>query len=139
MNQARLIAASSKARIVRMTEHAPASTRGTDSTRALLLVAGSVMVAGTIFFLSGGVRVTGRPWSLLIGTTVGTGVIATIAIAAAIWRGRSMLGRSRAVLLSAALMTPLALLAWKILYSSQFAHGLDPWAGRPGLRCLGLT
>src|SRR5258708_2375809 len=30
-------------------------------------------------------------------------------------------------------------MAWKISYSSQFAHGLDPWPGRPGLRCLGLT
>lgn len=92
-----------------------------------------------IFLLSGGLRWGGRPVSLLLGTTIGSALIASLAIFTMVWRGSSILGRSRAAVLSAALIAPLALLAWKMFYSSRFAHGIDEWPAYPGLRCLGLT
>jgi hypothetical protein len=50
-----------------------------------------------------------------------------------------MLGRSSLALCVVALVTPLALLFWKVVWSAQYPGGLDPWAGRIGFKCLWLT
>jgi hypothetical protein len=127
-----------KARIMKQAEERPAPTRGAEALRAVLLIAGSIAVAFAIFFVRGGVRLTGRPMSLIVGTSLGTAVIAAVGAWIALGRGRSMIGRSSVALLVMAVITPLALLFWKIVWSAQFPAGLDPWPGRIGFRCLNL-
>ncbi len=96
-------------------------------------------MAIAIFFALGGLRLTGRPTSLIVGTSLGTAVIAGIAAWFLIGRRRSMLGRSSLALCVVALVTPLALLFWKVVWSAQYPGGLDPWPGRIGFKCLRLT
>jgi len=128
-----------KARVMKQAAQHPAPTRGTEAGRAVLLVAGSIAVALAIFFVRGGVRVTGRPMALIVGTSLGTAIVAAVGAWIALGRGRSMIGRSSLALLVMALITPLALLFWKIVWSAQFPAGLDPWPGRIGFRCLRLS
>jgi len=128
-----------KARILKQAQERPAPTRRTEMVRAALLVAGSIALAIGIFYLRGGVRVTGRPTSLILGTSLGTAAIAAIGTWFALGRRRSMLGRSSLGLLVMAAVTPLALLFWKVVWSAQYPAGLDPWPGRIGFRCLTLS
>ena len=128
-----------KARIMKQASAMPATTRRIETRRALLLIAGSVAIAVAIFLAWGGIRVTGRPTALIVGTSLGTAVIAAVGIWFALGRRRSMLGRSSIALSVMAFVTPLALLFWKVVYSSQFPGGLDPWPGRIGYKCFRLS
>ena len=128
-----------KARILKQASLVPAPTRRTEVRRAALLIAGSLAVALAIFFLRGGVRVTGRPTSLIVGTSLGTAAVAAVGTWLALGRRRSMLGRSSMALCVMAFVTPLALLFWKVVWSAQFPAGLDPWPSRIGFRCLNLS
>lgn len=128
-----------KARLLAAVEEAPASTRSSESKRAVVLVTTAVLVSVAVFLALGGVRITGRPAALLIGTVAGTATIAALTIWVAVGRGGAMLGRARSWIVAAVIMSPLALLAWKIYWSSQFDHGLAAWPSRLGLRCLGMS
>jgi hypothetical protein len=82
-----------------------------------------------------------------LGTSLGTAVIAAVGTWIAFGRRRSMLGRSSLALCVMALVTPVALVFWKVVWSSQFAGGpdprfiggLDPWPGRIGYKCFWLS
>jgi hypothetical protein len=128
-----------KARILKQASLHPAPTRPTEMRRTWVLVLSSIAVAIAIFVLRGGVRVTGRPAALIIGTSLGTAVIAAVGTWVALGRRRSMLGRSSLALCVMSLVTPMALVFWKVVYSAQFPGGLDPWSGRIGFRCLSLS
>ncbi|HEX9294871.1 MAG TPA: NrsF family protein [Polyangiaceae bacterium] len=128
-----------KARLLKQIEQKPAPTRRTEMFRASLLVAGSIAIGLVIFLVRGGIRMTGRPTSLIVGTSLGTALIAGVGTWMALGRRRSMLGRSSLALCVTALVTPLALLFWKVVWSSQYPGGLDPWPGRIGFRCLNLS
>src|SRR3954465_10813794 len=95
-----------KARILGTVAAMPSPTRRAHLLRASVLVACAVSVSFTVFFLAGGIRVTGRPLSLLVGTVLGTGVISTVASYVALGRGNSMMGRPRVWLLAVALASP---------------------------------
>jgi hypothetical protein len=128
-----------KARLLQAVEATPASTRGEESSRTTWLVGGALALSFAAFFAYGGVRMTGRTPSLVIGTVAGTAVIAAFAIWAMMGRGRAMGGRTSSWLTSVAIASPVALLAWKVVWSAQYEHGLDNIQGRFGFRCLGVT
>ncbi len=128
-----------KARILKEVKERPAPTRKAEALRAALLIAASIGVALAIFLVRGGVRLTGRPAALIIGTSLGTAVIAAVGAWFALGRRRSMLGRSSLALLVVAVVTPFALLFWKVIWSAQFSGATDPWPERVGFRCLKLT
>jgi hypothetical protein len=76
----------------------------------------------------------------LVATTAGGALgVAAVALWLALWRGRSMLGRSRRSLLFGSLLIPVALLAWKVICSLAFGYPMIAWPERPGLRCLALS
>jgi hypothetical protein len=50
-----------------------------------------------------------------------------------------MLGRASVWLWGLAVVTPLALLGWKVIASAQFDNMMVRWPGRVGLRCLWLS
>jgi hypothetical protein len=128
-----------KERVLKGVLAKPAPTRRTEALRAALLIAGSIAIALAIFFARGGLRLTGRPAALVLGTSLGTAVIAAVGAWFALGRRSSMLGRSSLALSVAAVVTPIALLFWKIVWSAQFPGGTDPWPERVGFRCLKLT
>jgi hypothetical protein len=128
-----------KMRLMRAVEATPASTRAVESKTAKMLVGGALLASLASFLIYGGVRVTGRPPSLVIGTVAGTAVIAALSIWAMMGRGRAMTGRASNWLTAAAIASPIALFAWKILWTAQFERGLEPWQGRLGFRCLGIS
>lgn len=76
----------------------------------------------------------------LVVTTAGGALgVAATALWLALWRGRSMLGRSRRWLLYGTVLVPVSLLAWKIAWSMAFGDPMVRWPERPGLRCLSLS
>jgi|SoiMethySBSTD1v2_1073268.scaffolds.fasta_scaffold22995_7 negative regulator of sigma F NrsF-like protein len=127
-----------KLRLLREVESTPSSPRPLESKRTAWLVAIALLASFSVFLVFGGVRLTGRPPSLVLGTVIGTATIAALAIWAMIGRGRAMMGRASSWLTAVAIASPLGLLVWKVLWSAQFENGLDAWERRPGFRCLGL-
>jgi hypothetical protein len=128
-----------KSRILGAIAVLPSSNRRRHVARASLLLVGAVAVSLSFFFLAGGVRVGGRPLSLVIGTALGTGVATCVASYVALGRSNSMMGRPRVWLLAVAVASPLMLLLWKVAWSAQYDGGIDRWPERPGLRCLKLS
>jgi len=128
-----------KARTLGAAKALPSPTRGTQVKRAAILLSGAVLAGVVIFFWVGGIRVTGRPLGLILGTSLGTGFVAAVCAWAAFGRDKSMMGRPTAWLITVALAGPVALLAWKVGYSAQFAHGIDQWPTRIGFKCLRLS
>ena len=114
-------------------------TRQAHRRQTLLLAASSWLVSLAVFVYAGGVRVTGRPLSLVLATAFGIALIALITAWAALARGNSTLGRARRWLVPIVIASPVALLAWKIAWSAQYDHAMDAWPTRPGLRCLVLS
>lgn len=94
----------------------------------------------------GGIRAGGvneglqltRPNALLLATTIGAAAMTGFATWAAISRGRSMRGRRLEWLAAVAILTPLALLAWKAGVSMAFDGMTQVWPERVGLRCMRL-
>jgi hypothetical protein len=80
-----------------------------------------------------------RPVWLVIMTAGGALGVAATAVWLALWRGRSMLGRSRGWLLYGSMVIPVSLLAWKVGCSIAFGDPMVPWPERPGERCLSLS
>ena len=76
---------------------------------------------------------------LVVTTAAGALGIAATALWLALWRGRSMLGRSRRRLLYGGVLLPISLLAWKVSCSMAFGDAMVAWPERPGLRCLALS
>jgi hypothetical protein len=113
--------------------------RRTVVRQTVALTVGSWLIAILVFLYAGGLRPTGRPLPLILGTAAGIGAIAVVAGWAALGRGRSTLGRARHWLLPIVMGSPALILAWKIFWSAQYQGALEHWATRPGFRCLGLS
>ena len=76
----------------------------------------------------------------LVATTAGGALgVAAAAVWLALWRGRSMLGRSRNSLLYGSALIPIGLFAWKVTWSLAFGYPMIAWPERPGLKCLVLS
>jgi len=128
-----------KSRILRHVEATPMPTRAVEAFRGICINAAAIGVALAAYWYCGGVRVTGRPTNLVIGTAAGSLAIAFVGMTFLVGRDRNMLGRPRSLLFAAAAVLPAALFAWKIYFSTQFPHALDRWSDRAGYRCLGLA
>jgi hypothetical protein len=107
--------------------------------RSALLAASALAVPFLLLALVGGPRVGPRPLPLVAMTSLGTAVIAALALLLAASRGPSMLGRSTRRLLGTALIVPVAFLTWKAASSAGVPHMMDAWPTRSGLRCFALT
>jgi hypothetical protein len=105
---------------------------------AALLVTG-IIVPVVVFLSWGGLRQAPRP-DLLVWQTAGGGAFIALTLCiVALRRGRSMLGRTAAVLLAVALLAPLVLFAWKLATSSEFEGMTAEWPSRIGFKCLRLA
>jgi len=76
---------------------------------------------------------------LVVMTAGGALGVAATALWLALWRNRSMLGRSRSWLLYGGVLIPIGLFAWKVSCSLAFGAAMVPWPERSGLRCLSLS
>src|SRR4051812_36626338 len=103
------------------------------------LVAACTLVPLSIFVAMGGVRAAPRPQALVLETALGSTLLALLVAGAGLSRGRSMLGRPRSWLVSLVVLTPLSLLAWRVISSSQYPDMMRQWSARPGLRCFLLS
>jgi hypothetical protein len=128
-----------RARTLELAKNQPSPTRSSVRTQRRLAVAALMAVPVAFFVAWGGIRMAPRPEALIEETALGAGMIALIAAVAAFGRGRSMLGRSRRVLLAVVILTPLALLSWKVAVSAAHPGMMAEWVERPGLRCLRLS
>jgi len=117
----------------------PSLTRSQFQRRRFVLFVAAGSLTLFLFLWAGGVRPTGRPFLLWAATSTDSTVIAAAALALALGRGSSMLGRSARVLLAVAVGTPILLLLWKFSLSSEFAGTTVRWPERPGFRCLFLA
>jgi hypothetical protein len=129
-----------KRRILAAVQADPAPTRTAVRQRGWLTLGVCVAVALVIFGHFGGIRTYDRPSLLIVWTCLGWSVAASAAVALAVARGRSALGRSTASLVALVVAAPLVLLAWKVGVTIPFGpEMMAPWPGRPGFRCLGLS
>jgi hypothetical protein len=128
-----------KMRILRSVDAIPVPTRATETLRAVWINGAALLAALGVYCYFGGIRITGRPTNLVVGTAVGSTIIATAGLNFLARRNRTMLGRPRLWLFVVAALLPLALLAWKVGYSAQFPQALDRWSAKAGYRCLGLS
>ena len=128
-----------KMRILRNVGSIPAPTRAVESARTIWINGAALAVTLGVYWFFGGVRITGRPTNLIVGTAIGSVMVAIAGLTFLVGRNRNMLGRPRLWLFVAAALLPMALLAWKVYFSAQFPHALDRWSARAGYRCLGLT
>jgi hypothetical protein len=128
-----------RARVLAQVKGDRAPTRGEVRARNAKLFVSALVVPLGVFLLSGGVRVDARPRALLAETSLGAAAVALTALIVALGRGGSMLGRPRNLLLGLVVVSPIAMLAWKLGASAQFYGMTDAWPERPGLRCLLLS
>lgn len=127
-----------KARVLQATRAESAPTRAQIRWRQGALFSAGLAAALAVFFIAGGVRPGPRPAALLTATSAGGAIIATLGLWLGLTRGRSMLGRPRAVLLALAIAAPVLLLGWKYGLGSAFDLA-QRWPERPGFRCLRLS
>lgn len=132
-------AANDEAFLRAVEEGDPPPTRAALRMRNVVLFALAALALAETFWWWGGMRVTGRPTSLVLETAIGAACITAVAIWAAVPRGKSMLGRSATVLGVAGLLTPAALFVWKIAVTTLEVGTLDEWPTRPGFKCLRLS
>jgi hypothetical protein len=125
-----------KQRVLEAARKEASPTRAVVRQREVVHLLAALGVALAVFVSSRGVRVGDRPLALLAGTALGAAVLAAIIGTLALGRGRSMLGRSQQLLWSVAILSPAALLAWKIGWTARY-DVLGPM--RLGFRCLGLS
>lgn len=114
-----------RARVLDAARTMPATPRAIvkrESTLVMLLGAAAIVVT---FFAIGGADLRTRPPAFLATTALGWSAIAAAATWAGAMRGGQMLGRSGALLLTAALATGPSLLAWMIV-------GTHLWPGTVG-------
>ena len=129
-----------KRRVLAAVRAEPAPTHGAVRQRAWVVLGICAMISLAIFVHFGGVRPYDRPAWLVVWTCLGWSAAASAAAWTGMARGRSMLGRTTAALITMIVAIPPAVLAWKIGVTVLFPPQLmEPWPSRPGFRCLGLS
>jgi hypothetical protein len=128
-----------RAKVIEQARQEAAPTRSELFARNALLAVVITVAPVSIFLAMGGVRAAPRPTALVLETALGSALLALLVLAAGLGRGRSMLGRPRAWLVSVVLFAPLSLLAWRVFTSSQYPDMMRAWSERPGLRCFLLS
>jgi len=128
-----------RARVIALSTHERSLTRAQLSLRHRVVL-GIVMLVPLIVFIAwGGIRMGPRPDRLVLQTALGSAVLAAGFAIVAFGRGRSMLGRPRAWLLTQVLLTPALLFGWRLLASARYPNMMVQWLDRPGFRCFNLS
>lgn len=128
-----------RARILETASRQPSPTRAQLRLRNAALLVTGIVVPVAVFFAWGGLRQAPRP-DLLVWETAGGGAFIAITLCIlALGRGRSMLGRTGALLLAIAVFTPLVLFVWKVGTSARFDGMTVEWPTRVGFKCLRLA
>jgi hypothetical protein len=129
-----------KRRVLAAARDQPAPTRSIKALQwGLLVVAAGSLIAYAFRALGGVHWAAARPTPFLIAVAAGWGLVAVVVSFIALGRGRSMLGRSRNLLLGFVIAAPPALLGWSLLWNALYPVTLTPCVGRPGLVCLDLA
>ena len=128
-----------RARVLEQARREPAPTRVELTAQNGVVMGAAMLIPLLVFFLAGGVRSAPRPNRLVLETAVGSALLAVGFAAVGLGRGRSMLGRARARLLTVVLGAPVLLFAWRELVSARYPNMMVEWTERPGLRCFCLS
>jgi hypothetical protein len=128
-----------RAQVIEQARREAAPTRAQLFGRHAALMIVSALFPLLIFVAIGGVRAAPRPPALVLETALGSVLLALLVASAGLSRGRSMLGRPRAWLVSVVVLTPLSLFAWRVLSGSRYPDMMRQWSSRPGLRCFLLS
>jgi hypothetical protein len=136
MEPARGDAEALKARVLAAVAAAPSPTRPEGRRRTVGLLLASLALALAIFEAAGGIEHSvGRPLGITLTISCGWGAFSAALSWIVLWRGRSTLGRSKAVVLLATLATPIVLVAWMHAFHGAY---VEPFV-RVGWRCLAYT
>jgi hypothetical protein len=128
-----------KQRVLASVAGKPAPTRAQTTRARLALLAAGIVGAVAIFFVKGGLRMTGRPPTLVALTSLGTAIVGGVGMYALFTRrGRSMLRRPGTWLVAAALASTIGFVIWKVGVSSIYGMA-QKWPGRVGFKCLRLS
>jgi hypothetical protein len=128
-----------KARLFDAIKQEKSPTRGEVARQVAVVVGVAVVMAAIMLYVLDGVHLAPRPIAFVCGTAVGWSVVAAIAARLAFGRGGSMLGRPRARLIAVAVVTPIVLFGWMLLWNMSFPETFVHVEGRVGLRCLAFT
>ena len=128
-----------RARIIASASSEPSATRSQRFFRHGALGVATSLLPILVFLAYGGIRTSPRPATLVLETAFGSASIALGVAYLALGRGRSMVGRPRLWLVGLALLTPILLLALKVLLSARHPAMMAEWVERPGFRCLRLS
>jgi hypothetical protein len=128
-----------KARILEAVKAEKSPTRGEALKQVAVVVGVAVVMAAVLFYALGGMHVAPRPIAFVCGTAIGWSVVAAIAARLAFGRGGSMLGRRRWRLIAVALITPIVIFGWMLLWNETFPETMVNVEGRVGFRCLAFT
>lgn len=125
-----------EARVMAAIAATPSPTRREGRRRAIVLLVASVLVALAVFEAAGGLEHSaGRPFAITLVIAGGWALVSALLSGVVLWRGRSTLGRSPALMLVVALGTPVVLFGWMRLFQGTYQ---EPFS-RDGWRCLGYT
>ena len=128
-----------RAQVLARSASEPSPTRAQLSRQHFIVLGLVVLAPLLVFVVCGGIRVGPRPAPVVLQTALGSAVLATAAAMLGFGRGRSMLGRPRAWLLTQVSLTPLLLLGWRVLSTAGDPKLMVEWVERPGLRCFALS
>jgi hypothetical protein len=129
-----------KARILADIEAIPSPSRSTSYLYAWLVLPSSIIVAAALFFAFDGLNHgRGRALWFFVASCAGWAAVAALSMWAAFMRGRSAVGRSRALLLAVAIGTPAVLFAMMFGLAAAHPEVTLVHPERIGFKCLGLT
>jgi len=132
-------AAQLRARVIDSSAREPSPTRA-QLTRQHRIVLSIVMLVPLLVFIAwGGIRLGPRPERFVLQSALGSALLAVGLAIVGIGRGRSMLGRPRAWLVTQVLLTPALLFGWRVLLSARYPNMMVEWVDRPGFRCFTLS
>jgi hypothetical protein len=128
-----------RGRVLSAAAQVPAPTRTQAALTRSWLFGSGVVGALAIFFMQGGVRLTGRPVTLVALSTLGTSVFVALALYFLFTRpARSMFRRPVGALVAVTVFSALAFVTWRYGVSAVYDQ-VRPWPDRVGFRCLKLA
>ena len=127
-----------RSRVLATVAGTPAPTRRDLLRRQTWLIAAGIAAALSVFWIAGGVRVFGRPPSLVAWTALGTSCFTGAGMWFLFRRGPSGLRRGWAALTLAALISTVAFVLWRHSLGDLYQLS-GPWPERTGYRCLAMS